>query len=174
MNRKQIIKIIISVLLAALTALGAAFGLSSCNVTRTITTKSEYWQKADTSVVIQTKTIEIAQKPHMTMQIREVSPTCDKEGVGSYWTCGTCDGIFEDEAATRPLEEPPVLPKLPHTPGEPVTENETAATCTASGSYDTVVYCFACGAEDRTAFAVPPLNTRITFPLLFVPPAFTV
>ena len=43
---------------SALTALGAAFGLSSCNVTRTITTKSEYWQKADTSVVIQTKTIE--------------------------------------------------------------------------------------------------------------------
>ena len=58
MNKSQIIKIIISVLIAALTALGAAFGLSSCNVTRTITTKSEYWQKADTSVVIQTKTIE--------------------------------------------------------------------------------------------------------------------
>ncbi len=32
--------------------------LCSCNVTRTITTRSEYWQKADTSVVIQTKTIE--------------------------------------------------------------------------------------------------------------------
>ncbi len=58
MNKQQIIKIIISVLIAALTALGAAFGLSSCNVTRTITTKSEYWQKGDTSVVIQTKTIE--------------------------------------------------------------------------------------------------------------------
>ena len=58
MTRQQIAKIIISVLIAALTALGAAFGLSSCNVTRTITTKSEYWQKADTSVVIQTKTIE--------------------------------------------------------------------------------------------------------------------
>ena len=58
MNRKQIIKIIISVLIAALTALGAAFGLSSCNVTRTITTKSEYWQRGDTSAVIQTKTIE--------------------------------------------------------------------------------------------------------------------
>jgi len=58
MSKKQIIKVIISVLIAALTALGAAFGLSSCNVTRTITTKSEYWQKADTSVVIQTKTIE--------------------------------------------------------------------------------------------------------------------
>ena len=58
MTKQQIIKIVISVLIAALTALGAAFGLSSCNVTRTITTKSEYWQKADTSVFIQTKTIE--------------------------------------------------------------------------------------------------------------------
>lgn len=58
MTKQQIIKIVISVLIAALTALGAAFGLSSCNVTRTITTKSEYWQKADTSVVIQTKAIE--------------------------------------------------------------------------------------------------------------------
>ena len=35
-----------------------AVAATSCNVTRTITTKSEYWQKADTSVVIQTKTIE--------------------------------------------------------------------------------------------------------------------
>lgn len=58
MSKQQIIKLVISVLIAALTALGAAFGLTSCNVTRTITTKSEYWQKADTSVVIQTKTIE--------------------------------------------------------------------------------------------------------------------
>ena len=32
--------------------------LASCNVTRTITTRSEAWQKGDTSVVIQTKTIE--------------------------------------------------------------------------------------------------------------------
>ncbi len=58
MTKQQIIKIIISVLIAALTALGAAFGLSSCNVTRTITTRSEAWQKGDTSVIIQSKTIE--------------------------------------------------------------------------------------------------------------------
>ena len=32
--------------------------LSSCNVTRTITTQSQYFQHGDTSVVIQTKTIE--------------------------------------------------------------------------------------------------------------------
>ena len=58
MSKQQIIKIIISVLIAALTALGAAFGLSSCNVTRTITTKSEYWQRGDTSAIIQSRTIE--------------------------------------------------------------------------------------------------------------------
>ena len=58
MRKQQIIKIILSVLIAALTALGAAFGLTGCNVTRTITTKSEYWQRGDTSAVIQTKTVE--------------------------------------------------------------------------------------------------------------------
>ena len=58
MSKQQIIKIIVSVLIAALTALGAAFGLSSCNVTRTVTTQSQYWQKGDTSCVIQTKTVE--------------------------------------------------------------------------------------------------------------------
>ena len=58
MTKQQIIKIIISVLIAALTALGTAFGLSSCNVVRTITNQSEYYQKGDTSVVIQTRTVE--------------------------------------------------------------------------------------------------------------------
>ena len=58
MSKEQIVKIVISVLIAALTALGAAFGLSSCNVVRTITNESQYYQKGDTSVVIQTKTIE--------------------------------------------------------------------------------------------------------------------
>ena len=32
--------------------------ISSCNVTRTVTTKSEYWQKGDTAVTIQTRTVE--------------------------------------------------------------------------------------------------------------------
>ncbi len=58
MTKKQILKVIVSVLIAALTALAASLGLSSCNVTRTITTRSEAWQKGDTSVVIQSKTVE--------------------------------------------------------------------------------------------------------------------
>ena len=58
MTKKEILKIVISVLIAALTVLAAGLGLSSCNVTRTVTTRSEAWQKGDTSVVIQTKTVE--------------------------------------------------------------------------------------------------------------------
>ena len=58
MIKKEIAKVIISVLIAALTALAAGLGLTSCNVTRTVTTKSEYWQKGDTSAVIQTRTVE--------------------------------------------------------------------------------------------------------------------
>lgn len=55
---KFIIKVIVSVLIAALSALGAALGLTSCNVTRTITNESQYFQRGDTAVMIQTKTVE--------------------------------------------------------------------------------------------------------------------
>ena len=58
MTKKEILKLVVSVLIAALTALAAGLGLSSCNVTRTVTTRSEAWQKGDTSIVIQTKTVE--------------------------------------------------------------------------------------------------------------------
>ena len=36
----------------------AGLGLTSCNVTRTVTTQSQYYQRGDTSVVIQTRTVE--------------------------------------------------------------------------------------------------------------------
>ena len=35
-----------------------AVAATACNVTRTITTKSEYMQIGETSIVIQTKTVE--------------------------------------------------------------------------------------------------------------------
>lgn len=55
---KIIIKIVASVIIAALTALCASLGLSSCNVTRVITNESSFVQRGDTNVVIHTKTIE--------------------------------------------------------------------------------------------------------------------
>lgn len=36
----------------------AFLSLNGCNVTRTITTESQYFQRGDTSVMIMTKTIE--------------------------------------------------------------------------------------------------------------------
>lgn len=55
---KKILKVVISVTIAALTALAAGLGLTSCNVTRVVSTQSEYFQKGDTSVTILTKTVE--------------------------------------------------------------------------------------------------------------------
>ena len=45
-------------IITAIAGMAAGLGLTSCNVTRTVTTRSEAWQKGDTRVVIQTKTIE--------------------------------------------------------------------------------------------------------------------
>lgn len=44
--------------LVIMTVIMASVVLASCNVTRTVTTSSEYYQRGDTTVVIQTKTIE--------------------------------------------------------------------------------------------------------------------
>ncbi len=56
---KAIVKVVVAVSIAALTALASAIGLTSCNVTRTITTTSQAYQRGDTSVMIQTKTTEV-------------------------------------------------------------------------------------------------------------------
>lgn len=58
MKKENLIKAIASLLVALASALLIAFGVSSCTVTRTVTTTSEAHQRGDTSVVIQSKTIE--------------------------------------------------------------------------------------------------------------------
>jgi hypothetical protein len=58
MSKQQIYKMVATIATAIVTCVAIALGLQSCNVTRSITTRSETWQKGDTSVVIQTKTIE--------------------------------------------------------------------------------------------------------------------
>ena len=62
--------------------------------------------------------------------------TCTEIGWNAYDTCSRCD-------YTTYME----IPATEHTPGEVVRENEIAATCTAEGSYDEVVYCTECGEE---------------------------
>lgn len=49
--------LLIQILCLAVVAI-AAIALTSCNVTRTVTTSSSYIQRGDTTVTIQTKTVE--------------------------------------------------------------------------------------------------------------------
>lgn len=58
MKKENIQKAVAYILTAICTAIGIAFGLSSCQVSRVVTTSAESCQKGDTSLVIQTKTIE--------------------------------------------------------------------------------------------------------------------
>ena len=44
--------------LLIMTVIVTSVVMASCNVTRTIINESQYYQRGDTSVVIQTKTIE--------------------------------------------------------------------------------------------------------------------
>ena len=58
MTKNQIHKICVTLATAIVTCVAIGLGLTSCNVVRTITNKSEFYQRGDTSVVIQTKTTE--------------------------------------------------------------------------------------------------------------------
>lgn len=58
MKKENILKAVAYILTAIATAIGIAFGLSSCQVSRTVTTSAESHQKGDTTLIIQTKTIE--------------------------------------------------------------------------------------------------------------------
>ena len=81
---------------------------------------------------------------------------------GTAGTSGTTTLVIykltEGEASTAFYTT--ILPAVhEHTPADPVSENEIPATCTAAGSYDSVVYCSACGEElSRETVAVPALG----------------
>ena len=57
-QKQRIFNAIKYLALAIATAIAMALGLTSCNVTRTITTESRSLTRGDTAIIIQTKTIE--------------------------------------------------------------------------------------------------------------------
>jgi len=63
------------------------------------------------------------------------APTCTAQGYTTH-TCH-CGDSYTDTYTEA----------LGHVPGTPVEENRKEPACTAEGSYDTVVYCTACGTE---------------------------
>ena len=57
-QKQRIFNAIKYLALAIATAIAMALGLTSCNVTRTITTESRSLTRGDTAIIIQTKTIK--------------------------------------------------------------------------------------------------------------------
>ena len=57
-QKQRLVKAIKYLALAIATSIAMALGLTSCNVTRTITTESRSVTKGDTAIIIQSKTIE--------------------------------------------------------------------------------------------------------------------
>lgn len=58
-HKQILVKWAVSILTITAASLAAFFGLQSCNLTRTITTQSQYLHRGDTSITLQTKTIEV-------------------------------------------------------------------------------------------------------------------
>ena len=57
-QKQRLVKAIKYLALAIATSIAMALGLTSCNVTRTITTESKSLTQGDTAIIIQVKTIE--------------------------------------------------------------------------------------------------------------------
>ena len=57
-QKQRLMKAIKYLALSIATAVAMALGLTSCNVTRTITTESRSLTRGDTAIIIQSKTIE--------------------------------------------------------------------------------------------------------------------
>ena len=96
-------------------------------------------------------------------EIRLTGEQSDHVHSWSEWTVttpATCTATgVETRTCSCGRTETRDIPMLAHTAGEPVRENEKAATCFAAGSYESVVYCSVCGAEiSRETVTVPALN----------------
>ena len=88
---------------------------------------------------------------HTAINHEAKAPTCTEVGWNTYVTCSRCDYTTYQE-----------IPATGHTESAVVVENNVAPTCTATGSYDNVVYCATCDAElNRTTITVDALGHDI-------------
>ncbi|MBQ9065600.1 MAG: Cna B-type domain-containing protein [Blautia sp.] len=95
---------------------------------------------------ITVKLYRVGEKDHKWGKGSVVPCSCTETGVEEY-TCEICGKT-----------DTHVISAAGHTPGEPHRENETAATCTTPGSYDTVVRCKVCNAIISTEHTDVPMS----------------
>ena len=120
-----------------------------------------YYEDADATALLNEDEI-IIPASHQLTHTNGVPATHDATGTKEYWCCGICEYYFLTQAATNPLTQTELNEQLTipvsdiHTPRSAVIENKTDATCTASGSYELVVYCVEGGEElSRTVKTIP-------------------
>ena len=77
-------------------------------------------------------------KPHTEVTLQAVEPTCTTTGLTEGKKCSVCNNVLVAQST---------VPARDHTQGSAVVENYVAPTCTAKGSYNSVVYCSVCNEE---------------------------
>ncbi|MCD8312513.1 MAG: arabinogalactan endo-1,4-beta-galactosidase, partial [Firmicutes bacterium] len=118
------------------------------SVAATCTTDGSYDEVVYCTVCnaeVSRETVTVPAAGHDYVATTTIDPTCTTGGYTTY-TCTVCGHSYtaDETDATG------------HSAGETVIENSVAATCTADGSYDEVVYCTVCGDEiSRETVTVP-------------------
>lgn len=125
------------------------------------------WERDDEQnrpVSVTVKLYRVSEKDHVWGEGVIVPSTCTAEGNKTY-TCLVC-GATKTET----------ISEAGHMPGTPHRENETVATCTKAGGYDTVVRCTVCNAivsSEHTATAALGHTPGETVQENYVAPTYT-
>ena len=108
------------------------------------------WEAYDTcSRCAYTTYEEIPATGHTASEWIVDKPAACEEAGSQHKECSVCHEVLETEEILA----------TGHVSGEPVHENEVAATCTADGSYDEVIYCSVCHKElSRETVVVPAIG----------------
>ena len=130
-------------------ALGHSFTNYVSNGDATCTEDGTKTAKCDKCDVTDTQTDVDSKLGHSYTKV-VTAPTCTTDGYTTY-TCTRGDHTYVADKTAA----------LGHTNGAVVVENEKAATCTATGSYDNVVYCTVCKVEvSRETITVDALGHK--------------
>ena len=126
---------------------GSFWSPSGAEVTLTATPNEGYhfvkWSDNNNTAsrtlnVTSDSTIAAIFEAHTAVTDTAVAATCTETGKTEGKHCSVCNAVLVAQE---------VIPANKHTNGDAVFENVIAATCTAAGSRDSVVYCTVCQAE---------------------------